>query len=255
LKLCEVEAGSQILYCYWLQRESEISKQIKEWHGSDHQNDDDGCLILSKLLGKLQPSGSYKSASLALGAVYVSTFKTSCFGYIQYLGLMPFLIYLWYPMLSPKLLHHRRLATCPFQMATTNPPQTQAHFPEIDDDGFSDDTESIASNESDDGEEHPPEKIIAELHSRNGTWWYLVKWQNCPVLRSSWEFQITPETCPQLFADWEVEKQKQARGESKPLDLIAFTTAVVQVEEAERHRRTLRRLKRKVRRVLSIVDT
>jgi hypothetical protein len=54
LKLCEVEAGSQILYCYWLQRESEISKQIEKWHGSDHQNDDDGCLILSKLLVKLQ---------------------------------------------------------------------------------------------------------------------------------------------------------------------------------------------------------
>ena len=140
-------------------------------------------------------------------------------------------------------------------MATTIPQQTPAHFPEIDDDGISDDTESIASNESDDGQEHPAEKIIAELHSKNGTWWYLVKWQDCPVIRSSWEFHISPETCPQLFADWEAEKKRQERGESKPLDLIAFTTAVVRVEEAERHKRTLRRLKRKVGRILSIVDT
>jgi hypothetical protein len=139
-------------------------------------------------------------------------------------------------------------------MAVAIPPRTPAHFPEIDDDGFSDDAESLASNETDDGQRHPPEKILAELHSTNGFWYYLVKWKGCPVIRSSWEIRINPRTFPPLFADWEAEKQKQERGESKPLDLIAFTTAVVQVEEAERHRRTLRRLKRKINRVLQIID-
>jgi hypothetical protein len=139
-------------------------------------------------------------------------------------------------------------------MAATYPPQNYAHYLELISDGDSDDAESLASNETDDGEVHVPEKIIAELQSKNGTCWYLVKWQDCPVLRSSWELQISSGDYPNIFADWEVEKQKQKSGESKPLDLVSFTQAVLQVEEAERQRRTLRRLKRKVHRVLSIVD-
>jgi hypothetical protein len=140
-------------------------------------------------------------------------------------------------------------------MATADQPLPHAHFlPEIYDDTPSDDAESIASNETDDGQRHSPEKILTEDIWRDGAVWYLVKWKDCSILRSSWEGHLSPELYPQLFADWEAEKEKQQRGESKPLDLVAFDRAVEATEEAERRKRTLRRLKRHVRRILSIVD-
>lgn len=140
-------------------------------------------------------------------------------------------------------------------MATTDQPLPHAHvWPEIDNDTISDDAESIASNETDDGQFHFPEKILSENTGKDGTVWYLVKWKDCSILRSSWEGYISPELYPQIFADWEAEKQKQLRGESKPVDLAALDRAAEATEEAERRRRTLRRLKRHVRRILSIVD-
>jgi hypothetical protein len=123
------------------------------------------------------------------------------------------------------------------------------------DDTESNDTESNASLETDDGEEHNPEKVLAEIKSRNGAIWYLVKWEDCSVLRSSWEGGNTLLQHPTISLAWEVEKQKQARGESKPLDLEAFHRAVDEVERAEKHRRMLRRLKRSAKRVVSIVTT
>jgi hypothetical protein len=122
-----------------------------------------------------------------------------------------------------------------------------------DDEGIAD-ADSIASNETDDGVFHLPERILAELHSKNGFVWYLVKWRDCPVIRSSWEGDISWEKYPGIFDDWEVEKRRQERGESKPLDITAFNNAVLRVEVAERQRRILRRLKRRVNRVISIVS-
>jgi len=53
------------------------------------------------------------------------------------------------------------------------------------------DTDSIDSIDTDDGEYHLPEKIIAEV-TRTTTYssaqtWYLIKWEDCSLLRSSWE--------------------------------------------------------------------
>lgn len=114
------------------------------------------------------------------------------------------------------------------------------------------DEESVLSLETDDGEDHLPEKILAQNTWKNGPTWYLVKWENCPILRSSWEGEEIFDGHPWLLDQWQVEKQKQSEGRSEPLDIQAFEKAILDVELAERRRRILRRLKRKVNRVLSI---
>jgi len=124
----------------------------------------------------------------------------------------------------------------------------------IHDTDTQDDIESDSSIETDDGQYHLPEKIIAELKSKTGFVWYLVKWQDCPILRSSWEGSAVLESQPHIWENWKLEKQKQAQGSSKPLDIAAFNKAVLEVEKAEAQRHILRRLKRRVNRVLSIVS-
>lgn len=109
------------------------------------------------------------------------------------------------------------------------------------------------SLETDDGEDHLPEKIIAEFESTPGVIWYLVKWENCPLLRSSWEGPGAIHGYLNLSKNWEIEKQRQKEGTTKPLDISAFNKAVERVEEAERAKRQLRRLKHKFNRVLWIV--
>jgi hypothetical protein len=126
---------------------------------------------------------------------------------------------------------------------------------EAHDEDLQDDNESLASLETDDGEDHPPEKIIAEIEAKNGNIWYLVKWKDCPVLRSSWEGRELFNDCPEIWDAWLIEKQKQADGKSKPIDIAAFNKAVLDLEVAESQRRTLRRLRRKAKRVLSSVET
>jgi hypothetical protein len=135
-------------------------------------------------------------------------------------------------------------------MATTPPSQDPNY---LDNSDF-DDRESLASIETDDGEDHPPEKILAEITSKNGFTWYLVQWKDCPVIRSSWEGRETFDAAQWLLEDWAKEKEKQERGESTPLDVASFNKKVLEVELAERQRRVLRRLRRRVNRVLSIVS-
>ena len=127
--------------------------------------------------------------------------------------------------------------------------------PDYADDSDFDDHESLASIGTDDGEDHPPDKILAELTSNNGFTWYLVQWKDCPVIRSSWEGKETFQTWKSILEDWQQEKEKQERGESTPLDVAAFNKKVLEVELAERQRRVLRRLRRSVNRVLSIVSS
>ena len=141
-----------------------------------------------------------------------------------------------------------------YKMATNNA-QGYVQYLEDHSDLDLDDEESIASLETDDGQEHPPEKILAELVSKNGFTWYLVKWKDCPALRSSWEGLDLCQNHPWMLDNWLIEKQKQAEGKSKPFDTAAFNKAVLDVEVAERQRRILRRLKRRVNRVISIIAT
>ncbi|CZT45633.1 uncharacterized protein RSE6_05958 [Rhynchosporium secalis] len=115
------------------------------------------------------------------------------------------------------------------------------------------DGESIASLETDDGQDHPPEKVLAQHISKTGFAFYLIKWQDCPLLRSSWEGKEFFNECPWIWKGWQIELQRQAEGKSQELDILAFNRAVLEIELAERQRRAIRRLKRKVNRVLSIV--
>jgi hypothetical protein len=138
-------------------------------------------------------------------------------------------------------------------METDNTQENLHYLDDQSDTDLDDDEESIASLETDDGEYHLPERILAQIPSKNGFNWYLVKWENCPILRSSWEGLELFSNYPWLLEEWLVELQRQTEGKSKPLDIAAFEKAVLDVELAERRRRILRRLKRKINRVLSIV--
>ncbi|KAH8593693.1 hypothetical protein B0O99DRAFT_515213 [Bisporella sp. PMI_857] len=135
-------------------------------------------------------------------------------------------------------------------MATTSDQESQNEFSDSDSD-------SIDSNQTDDGQTHLPEKILAEV-VRPTTFdvpqiWYLIKWEDCALLRSSWEGIDFAENFPDIIlADWEAEKKRQLEGKSKPLDLEAFHQALKDLESAERARRRIRRLRSKVSRVLSI---
>ncbi|KAG0647961.1 Nucleotide exchange factor SIL1 [Hyphodiscus hymeniophilus] len=126
-------------------------------------------------------------------------------------------------------------------MANSTHPTQDPNY--LDDSDF-DDRDSLASIETDDGEDHPPEKILTEITSKNGFTWYLIQWKDCPVIRSSWEGKEAFDTYKWLLEDWDKEKENQARGESTPLDVAAFNKKVLEVELAERQRRVLRRLRR-----------
>lgn len=116
----------------------------------------------------------------------------------------------------------------------------------------SDSAESLASLESD-SEERPPEKILTEIVGKNNRIWYLVKWKDCPLLRSSWEGEACFENYPWILNQWLVIKQAQKEGKIQPFDLQAFDQACKDLELAERQRRILRRFRRKAKRLLSTV--
>jgi hypothetical protein len=123
------------------------------------------------------------------------------------------------------------------------------------------DGESVASLETDDGQDHKPEKILAQqdlkFNRPNDAFctWYLVKWEDCPVIRSSWETGDLFSKYPHLLQDWTLEKELQAKGKTKALDIKAFELAVLELEVAERKRRILRRFRKRLTRMISIVDS
>lgn len=140
-------------------------------------------------------------------------------------------------------------------MATTDGPAGQQQAWQEEDDYLLDfdDNDSLASIEDDEPQDHPPEEILAEFTGRNGHVWYLVKWLDCPFLWSSWECGEIFTDCPEILEKWKEEKKKQAEGKSTPLDIGAFNKAVLDIETAERQRRTLRRLKRRIASVLDVI--
>ena len=124
------------------------------------------------------------------------------------------------------------------------------------------DQDSVASLETDDGQDHKPEKILAQQDLKLNrpkddtvSSWYLVQWEDCPILRSSWESGDLFTTYPNLLDDWNLEKQKQAEGKAEALDIKAFELAVQDLEIAERSRRVLRRFKRKLARMISTINS
>ncbi|RKF77051.1 Nucleotide exchange factor SIL1 [Golovinomyces cichoracearum] len=99
------------------------------------------------------------------------------------------------------------------------------------------DTESLASLDTDDGNEHPPEKIIADEIDKAGNFIYLVKWKDCSILRSSWEDFEFCCSYPEIYNEWRLEKERINRGEAKALDLEDFNKRAFELELKERLRR------------------
>ncbi|KAI9746096.1 MAG: hypothetical protein M1818_000777 [Claussenomyces sp. TS43310] len=132
-------------------------------------------------------------------------------------------------------------------MANINLDNIYDYFEDDDDDSSSD-----ASLESD--VEHPIERILAEFTGRNSHVWYLVKWQNCPLVRSSWECAVIFNDVPWIFKEWELERQRQAEGKSKPLDIPAFNKTVLEVELAERYKRRFRHMLKHAQTVLERIS-
>ena len=119
---------------------------------------------------------------------------------------------------------------------------------------LSDDSESLASLETDDGQDHPPETILAERLHQRGFVWYLVKWKDCSVLRSSWERVHSFADCKWLLLEWEVRKEQEESGVKPKFDLDKFRKGIRDLERKERSRRLLRRLKRRIVRVKAIIE-
>jgi hypothetical protein len=72
-----------------------------------------------------------------------------------------------------------------------------------------------------------------------------VKWQRCPLLRSSWESESIFKDTPWVYDEWLVEKQKQEEGKSKPFDLDEHEARLKELEQAEKLNRHFRRLRRR----------
>jgi hypothetical protein len=115
------------------------------------------------------------------------------------------------------------------------------------------DSDSVRSLETDDGTVHEIEKILAEITGKHNHVWYLVKWAGTSWVRSSWECIVIFNDTPEILDEWKREKQRQAEGKSKPLDIAAFNKAVLEVELAERQRRKLRRLRKQAQSVLTAI--
>lgn len=127
-------------------------------------------------------------------------------------------------------------------------------IPDFDYFEVDDDSDSQNSTESEDVDVgYPVERIIAEFVGKNGHVWFLVKWQNCPLVRSSWECGAIFFNIPWVLDEWKVEKQKQAEGKSQPLDIAAFNKAVLDVEVAERQRRRLRSFRKQAQSILNAI--
>ncbi|KAA8573770.1 hypothetical protein MFRU_001g03070 [Monilinia fructicola] len=140
----------------------------------------------------------------------------------------------------------------------SNPEEQLALFDSLDLESEAEDSsseESLASLEIgfEDWEEASPEKILTEIVAKNDHSWYLVKWKDCPLLRSSWEGKSCFEKCPWILEQWLVDKQNQKEGKARPFDVQGFDQACRDLELAERQRINLRRFRRKVKEILSIV--
>jgi hypothetical protein len=124
----------------------------------------------------------------------------------------------------------------------------------------SEDAESIASLASSNAEERSIERVLAETNhdcrskDPDSHRFYLIKWTNSSVLRSSWEHVSFLKDRPDIVEEWEAEKKRQAEGKSPAFDYEEFNRRVDEQECRERARRRLRRFKRHMQHILSIVE-
>jgi len=135
---------------------------------------------------------------------------------------------------------------------------SDAAYTDSEDDADAD-AESIASLASS-NTERTIEGILAEANHESKNEdpdchrFYLVKWTDSPVLRSSWEHASFLVDYQDVLQEWQAEKKRQQEGKSVPFDYEAFNKSIEEQEFRDRARRRLRRFKRHIQRIVSIVD-
>lgn len=107
------------------------------------------------------------------------------------------------------------------------------------------DLESTEESEVDEGKDYVVECILAEDEDVEGKMFYLLKWEDYPYLRSTWEpaENIKGQS---TFDEWEAQKERIEKGLAKPFDVDKFKEELDQEEEAKalRHKRRERKRKR-----------
>jgi hypothetical protein len=112
-----------------------------------------------------------------------------------------------------------------------------------------DDSDSISvtsTRASEDGTEKSyfVERILAEDMDGDQNMFYLIQWEGYLLAESTWEPEENIEE-QKTFDDWNEEKDRIAKGLSKPFDLKAFEAQVAQLMRDKDDRRRRRRAKRK----------
>ena len=117
------------------------------------------------------------------------------------------------------------------------------------------DEDSISLNstlESEPQEEYPLDRILAERNN-NGVTEYLVKWQNYPDERCTWEAQTNFRN-DSTIPEWDHHKLRIKRGLEEPYNVAALEARVEAWLDATKKRKARRRAKRR-RRGLSVDPT
>jgi hypothetical protein len=106
------------------------------------------------------------------------------------------------------------------------------------------DLESTEASEADEGKDYVVECILAEDKDVEGKMFYLLKWEDYPLLRSTWEpaENIKDQS---TFDEWESQKERIEKGLAKPFDVVRFREELDEEEEAKVLRQKRRERKRK----------
>ncbi|KAI9680332.1 MAG: hypothetical protein M1829_001218 [Trizodia sp. TS-e1964] len=132
-------------------------------------------------------------------------------------------------------------------MASLDP----SSFTELSDES-DDDSVSLNSTElSEVQEEYPVERILAE-RTNGSKQAYLVKWENYPINRSTWE-PIESFTNPGILDQWKESKLLQAHGLENAFDVDAFEQSLLRLARSTARRKARRKVKRE--RLGTIVDS
>ncbi|KAL8834653.1 MAG: hypothetical protein Q9170_003655 [Blastenia crenularia] len=107
-----------------------------------------------------------------------------------------------------------------------------------------DDTISLTSTvASEQQSEYTLEAVLAEIVDVDGITWYLVKWENYPDLRCTWEVEEHFQH-EQTLIDWTEQKMQISRGLVEPFDVTDWEKRTDEFKAATIKRKALRRKKK-----------
>lgn len=113
-----------------------------------------------------------------------------------------------------------------------------------DDDNIS--VSSTIDSEHDPDEEFVVDAVLAERPhedpTQEGAMQYLIKWENYPLHRSSWEGRDNLSS--ELYHQWQEQRELEVRGKHIPFDVRVFESARADIERAREGRHMLRNAKR-----------